>query len=42
MTDITTLGYYDCRDRTRVIADASPFALGAVLRLKRVVTLWTL
>ncbi|GBP67400.1 Transposon Tf2-11 polyprotein [Eumeta japonica] len=31
MTNISSLGYYDENDRTIVIADASPVALGGVL-----------
>ncbi|GBP83470.1 Retrovirus-related Pol polyprotein from transposon 297 [Eumeta japonica] len=31
MTNISSLGYYDVNDRTIVIADASPVALGGVL-----------
>lgn len=31
ISNIKTLGYYSVKDRTRVIADASPWALGAVL-----------
>lgn len=31
LTNISTLGYYDIKDRTVVIADASPVGLGAVL-----------
>lgn len=31
LTNIPTLGYYDVKDQTRVIADASPVGLGAVL-----------
>lgn len=31
LTKIPTLGYYDPKDRTQIIADASPVGLGAVL-----------
>lgn len=31
MTKETTLGFYKANDRTQIIADASPYALGAVL-----------
>lgn len=31
MNDVRTLGYFDPVDKTRLVADASPFELGAVL-----------